>query len=394
MIGVGEGGVGGWRRCGLGWGGVAADSVPVGGGGDGVERGGGRFDGGIGGRKTIDVSSSWFLPKLLRIAGAGVRSFYRVFNKAESDSGHRGAQRPRPLFSKRERSRDGTDGFVLMPVATGIESSKGAILLADRWAMRDEPEAGWARRIAAKPLRSEPGRSGVGADLEVGSSKYSMGTLKGERGDRFHVNGTCTWPAHPGKRSVGGRVQRWKRTARSRLVSGLAPQAALGKSGGHGASPPGRTHNRIRLKEGWVYGRGVPVSKPARLVGGLLELLTRLCERGPRVRPGGRDWERSCRGAFPGDETQPIRTGERTRGNLNRLIKQKPIAMSLRMLACDFCPGGLEGAKRRKFNQGAGLPLSLSTNQRNHSHGNGLGRYPAGKEDPVELALVDFGEMT
>ncbi|CAF2086584.1 unnamed protein product, partial [Brassica napus] len=34
-----------------------------------------------------------------------------------------------------------------------------------------------------------------------------MRTLKAEEG-KGSMNGTCTWPAHPGNGSAGGRVQR------------------------------------------------------------------------------------------------------------------------------------------------------------------------------------------
>ncbi|KAK7274052.1 hypothetical protein RIF29_15123 [Crotalaria pallida] len=37
-----------------------------------------------------------------------------------------------------------------------------------------------------------PGGAAVGADLG-GSSKYSNENFEGRRGERFHVNGTCTW---------------------------------------------------------------------------------------------------------------------------------------------------------------------------------------------------------
>ncbi|KAI5381229.1 hypothetical protein KIW84_UN0903 [Lathyrus oleraceus] len=58
----------------------------------------------------------------------------------------------------------------------------------------------------------------VGADLG-GSSKYSNENFEGRRGERFHVNGTCTWPAHPGNGSAGGRVQRLEEHRTSRGVS-------------------------------------------------------------------------------------------------------------------------------------------------------------------------------
>ncbi|CAL9747716.1 unnamed protein product, partial [Musa acuminata subsp. burmannicoides] len=38
-----------------------------------------------------------------------------------------------------------------------------------------------------------------GADLG-GSSKYSNENFEGRRGERFHVNGTCTWVSRRGER--------------------------------------------------------------------------------------------------------------------------------------------------------------------------------------------------
>ncbi|KAL0642021.1 hypothetical protein Bca4012_102500 [Brassica carinata] len=92
-------------------------------------------------------------------------------------------------------------------------------------AMRDEPKPGYGAQLRANleptkgvgrlrqqdgghgsrnPLRRrEPGGAAAGADLG-GSSKYSNENFEGRRGERFHVNGTCTWPAHPGNGSAGG----------------------------------------------------------------------------------------------------------------------------------------------------------------------------------------------
>ncbi|KAK8670583.1 hypothetical protein V6N13_037201 [Hibiscus sabdariffa] len=80
-----------------------------------------------------------------------------------------------------------------------------------------------------------PGGAAVGADLG-GSSKYSNDNFEGRRGERFHVNGTCTWP------EVGSSGR--KSTAR-RVVSG-APPAALENPEDRVPYAPGRTHNRIR----------------------------------------------------------------------------------------------------------------------------------------------------
>ncbi|KAJ3668649.1 hypothetical protein LUZ60_017817 [Juncus effusus] len=107
-----------------------------------------------------------------------------------------------------------------------------------------------------------PGGAAVGADLG-GSSKYSNENFEGRRGERFHVNGTCTWEVRRRRRGpreelsfllnglptletaqpeVGSSGR--KSTAR-RAVSG-APPAALENPEDRVPSTPGRTHNRIR----------------------------------------------------------------------------------------------------------------------------------------------------
>ncbi|CAA0827959.1 Unknown protein [Striga hermonthica] len=43
-----------------------------------------------------------------------------------------------------------------------------------------------------KTLGASPSGAAVSADLS-GSSKYSNENFEGRRGERFHVNGTCTW---------------------------------------------------------------------------------------------------------------------------------------------------------------------------------------------------------
>ncbi|KAF7807875.1 atp synthase subunit beta [Senna tora] len=68
-----------------------------------------------------------------------------------------------------------------------------------------------------KTWGASPGGAAAGADLG-GSSKYSNENFEGRRGERFHVNGTCTWPAHPGNGSAGGRVQRLEEHRTSRGV--------------------------------------------------------------------------------------------------------------------------------------------------------------------------------
>ncbi|KAK8533679.1 hypothetical protein V6N13_024447 [Hibiscus sabdariffa] len=156
--------------------------------------------------------------------------------------------------------------------------------------------------VAVKPGAVSPGGAAVGADLG-GSSKYSNENFEGRRGERFHVNGTCTWP------EVGSSGR--KSTAR-RVVSG-APPAALENPEDRVPSAPGRTHNRIRVSkvnslwsmeqcrqgksakwirnlgkrigsEGWARGSQ---SRTRRLPVQLLELLPRR-ERVAACRPGGR----------------------------------------------------------------------------------------------------------
>ncbi|KAI3494269.1 hypothetical protein L1887_41489 [Cichorium endivia] len=100
---------------------------------------------------------------------------------------------------------------------------------------------GRGRGGRCKTLGVSLGGAAVGADLG-GSRKYSNENFEGRRGERFHVNGTCTWltatlgspetsagasgrvifsvyqPAHPGNDSVGGRVQRLEEHRTSRGV--------------------------------------------------------------------------------------------------------------------------------------------------------------------------------
>ncbi|KAI3480021.1 hypothetical protein L1887_57863 [Cichorium endivia] len=60
---------------------------------------------------------------------------------------------------------------------------------------RGKCQAPMSRRalaVACKTLGVSLGGAAVGADLG-GSSKYSNENFEGRRGERFHVNGTCTW---------------------------------------------------------------------------------------------------------------------------------------------------------------------------------------------------------
>ncbi|CAN6462404.1 unnamed protein product [Victoria cruziana] len=73
---------------------------------------------------------------------------------------------------------------------------------------------------------------------------YSNENFEGRRGERFHVNGTCTWPAHPGNSSVGGRVQRLEEHRTSRGVRSTLGD--LENPEDRVPPTPGHTHNRIK----------------------------------------------------------------------------------------------------------------------------------------------------
>ncbi|KAK7235378.1 hypothetical protein RIF29_46238 [Crotalaria pallida] len=143
----------------------------------------------------------------------------------------------------------------------GIESSKWAIFGKQNWRCGMNRKLGYGAQLRANldptkgvgrlrqqdgghgsrnPLRRgrdgrrktwgvSPGGAAVGADLG-GSSKYSNENFEGRRGERFHVNGTCTWPAHPGNGSAGGKGSRQNGSVTS--GKGLALRA------GHGGPSP------------------------------------------------------------------------------------------------------------------------------------------------------------
>ncbi|KAI3663486.1 hypothetical protein L6452_45873 [Arctium lappa] len=121
-----------------------------------------------------------------------------------------------------------------------------------------------------KTLGVSPGGAAVGADLG-GSSKYSNENFEGRRGERFHVNGTCTWPAHPGIDSVGGKGSRQNGSVTS--GKGLALRA------GHGGSQS-RTRRLSADCSSCFRGESGFADVPA----------------------GGTDWERPLRGPSPGVE--------------------------------------------------------------------------------------------
>ncbi|KAK8660453.1 hypothetical protein V6N13_051379 [Hibiscus sabdariffa] len=77
-----------------------------------------------------------------------------------------------------------------------------------------------------------PGGAAVGADLG-GSSKYSNENFEGRRGERFHVNSTCTWPevGSSGRKSNARRMVSGKGSRQNGSVTsgkGLALRAGHG----------------------------------------------------------------------------------------------------------------------------------------------------------------------
>ncbi|KAK8700746.1 hypothetical protein V6N13_019136 [Hibiscus sabdariffa] len=146
-----------------------------------------------------------------------------------------------------------------------------------------------------------PGGAAVGADLG-GSSKYSNENFEGRRGERFHVNGTCTW-------EVGSSGR--KSTAR-RVVSG-APPAALANPEDRVPSAPGRTHNRIRSPRRTASGRWNKVGKGSRQNGSVTSgkgLALRAGHGGPSPEPVGcRCTARAAPAARAG---RPVPVGGRT----------------------------------------------------------------------------------
>ncbi|KAI3483701.1 hypothetical protein L1887_53431 [Cichorium endivia] len=166
------------------------------------------------------------------------------------------------------------------------------------------------------------GRAAVGADLG-GSSKYSNENFEGRRGERFHVNGTCTWPAHPGNDSVGGRVQRLEEHRTSRGVR-CAPPAALENPEDRVPPTPGkgsRQNGSVTSGKGLALraGHGGPSPEP---VGCRRTARAASAARSGSPRAGrGTDWERLLRGPSPGVE-QPTQNWY-GQGESDCLIKTK-----------------------------------------------------------------------
>ncbi|KAK7285913.1 hypothetical protein RJT34_20698 [Clitoria ternatea] len=100
----------------------------------------------------------------------------------------------------------------------GIKTSKWAIFGKQNWRYGINQKLGYGGRGDCFKTRGVSlGGAVIGADLG-GSSKYSNENFEGRRWERFYVNGTCTWPAHPGNGSAGGRVQRLKEYRTSHRV--------------------------------------------------------------------------------------------------------------------------------------------------------------------------------
>ncbi|KAL0746123.1 hypothetical protein Bca101_101360 [Brassica carinata] len=178
-----------------------------------------------------------------------------------------------------------------------------------------------------RPSGQEPG---------LDDSKYSNENFEGEE-ERFHVSGTCTWPAHPGSGSAVGRVSGWKSTAASRGVGAFRPLKIRRTECAHA----GRTHNASGL-QGLALraGLGVPV-RTRRLLAGCLS--ANVASGPPRVGGGG-------------------------------------LGAALRELS-----RAALNVKVKKFNQArVNGGSNYDSLKRNHSQESGLGRI-SGKEDPVEL---------
>ncbi|KAI3663336.1 hypothetical protein L6452_46059 [Arctium lappa] len=174
----------------------------------------------------------------------------------------------------------------------GIESSKWAIFGKQNWRCGMNRKPGYGAKLRANleptkgvgrlrqqdgghgsrnPLRRgrggrcktlgvSPGGAAVGADLG-GSSKYSNENFEGRRGERFHVNGTCTWPAHPGIDSVGASG-RWNNVGKgSRQNGSVTSGKGLALRAGHGGPSPEPVGCRrtARAASAARAGRRVPV---------------------------------------------------------------------------------------------------------------------------------------
>ncbi|KAL0642118.1 hypothetical protein Bca4012_102900 [Brassica carinata] len=204
-------------------------------------------------------------------------------------------------------------------------------------------------RRSLQNLGREPGGAAAGADLG-GSSKYSNENFEGRRGERFHVNGTCTWPAHPGNGSAGGRVQRLEEHRTPRGVRAFPRPLKIRRTECR--------HARQGKSAKWIrnFGKGlalraglkIPVPNPP-TVGGLLELLTR-------------------------ESARRVSAGDGLGTALSEFLRRRTANSEL----CSECQS--EEIQPSAVNGGVTMTLLSETTAK----GTGLAE-SAGKEDPVEL---------
>ncbi|KAL0642196.1 hypothetical protein Bca4012_102571 [Brassica carinata] len=190
-------------------------------------------------------------------------------------------------------------------------------------------------RRSLQNLEARAGGAAVGADLG-GSSKYSNENFEGEE-ERFHVSGTCTWPAHPGSGSAEVGSSGWKSTARVAWCRCIPAPLKIRRTE---CAHAGRTHNAS----------GLQVPNPS-TVGGLLEPLT-WRERTASFRPGD-GLGSALSGSFPGRRTDNSELCSECQSE-------------------EIQPSAVSGGS------------NYDSLKRNHSQESGLGRI-SGKEDPVEL---------
>ncbi|KAL0744956.1 hypothetical protein Bca101_100901 [Brassica carinata] len=279
------------------------------------------------------------------------------------------------------RSSDLGRGGCFVEPSHGIESSKWAIFGKQNWrcGMNRKPGYGAQLRANLEPtkgvgrLRQQGGGHGSRNPLRRGAAvaakprsaspaerpsvqilvvvaNIQMRTLKAKR-ERFHVSGTCTWPAHPGSGSAEVGSSGWKSTAR-RVVSGAFRPLKIRRTE---CAHAGRTHNASGLQGEQPLVDGT-ISNPS-TVGGLLEPLT---WRADRLVSAGADWERLFRELSRASNSQ-LRTGA-----------DKGIRLALNVKVKKFFEARVIGGS------------NYDSLKRNHCQGSGLGRI-SGKEDPVEL---------
>ncbi|KAL0642192.1 hypothetical protein Bca4012_102567 [Brassica carinata] len=223
-----------------------------------------------------------------------------------------------------------------------LEPTKGVGRQDSRTVVMEVEPLRRGRAVAAKP-RARARRSAAGADLG-GSSKYSNENFEGRRGERFHVNGTCTW----GVRDAGRNSKELSFLFNS-LPTPETAQPEVSKVNSLWSMEQcrqGKSAKWIRnFGKGLARGLGSGSQFNPPTVGGLLEPLT-WRERPPRVGRG-----RTGNGSF-------------------ELSRRRTANSEL----CSECQS--EEIQPSAVNGGVTMTLL--------SQGNGLGRI-SGKEDPVEL---------